>query len=199
MLYIHGSAVSAMLTTLATGVDACVTITLLDALVYSRTAFHHSVNYRSVIAFGRATEVIDNEIKLASLAALIEKVEPGRSRECRLPNPKELKATCVIAMPLTEASAKIRTGPPVADDTPEDAALPYWAGVIPLITTRGLVIASPRLLPFLSLAPRVLQVAARHRIDQTIDPLVLGLATRLEDQVLVERGKLDLRGHSVRE
>jgi len=136
-LYIHGSAVNAMLTTLATGIDACVTITLLDALVYSRTAFHHSVNYRSVIAFGRATEVIDNEVKLASLAALIEKVEPGRSRECRLPNPKELKATCVIAMPLTEASAKIRTGPPVADDTAEDAALPYWAGVIPLITTRG--------------------------------------------------------------
>ena len=136
-LYIHGSAVNAMLTTLATGVDACVTITLLDALVYARTAFHHSVNYRSVIAFGRATEVIDNEVKLASLAALIEKVEPGRSRACRLPNPKELEATCVIAMPLTEASAKIRTGPPVADDTPEDAALPYWAGVIPLITTRG--------------------------------------------------------------
>ena len=134
-LYVHGSSVSAMLTTLAGGVDACLTITLLDALVYARTAFHHSVNYRSVLAFGRATEVEGDE-KAASLAALIDKVEPGRSRECRLPNAKELKATCVIAMPLAEASAKIRTGPPIAED-PEDAALPYWAGTIPLITMRG--------------------------------------------------------------
>ena len=85
-LYVHGSAVSAMLTTLATGVDACVTVTLLDALVYSRTAFHHSVNYRSVVAFGRATEVTDRDEKLASLYALIEKVEVGRTKACRMPN-----------------------------------------------------------------------------------------------------------------
>jgi uncharacterized protein len=136
-LYMHGSAVNAMLTTLATGVDACVTITLVDALVLARTAFHHSMNYRSVIAFGRATEVTDKVVKLASLEALVEKIETGRSRECRPPNHKELVATCVIAMPLGEASAKIRTGPPLPDDNDEDRALTYWSGIVPIVTTRG--------------------------------------------------------------
>jgi hypothetical protein len=143
VLYLHGSSVSAMLTTLSGGVDACVTITLLDALVYARTAFHHSVNYRSVVVFGRGHEVVDTDEKLASLAALLEKVEPGRSRACRPPNGKELKATCVLAMPLAEASAKVRTGPPIADDNAEDAALPYWAGTIPLVTTRGERVPAP--------------------------------------------------------
>ena len=132
-----------MLTSLATGIDACVTITLLDALVYARTAFHHSVNYRSVIAFGRATEITDRAGKLAALAALLDKLEPGRSQRCRPPNDKELKATSVLALPLTEASAKVRSGPPVPDDTPEDAALPYWAGVIPLVTARAAPIPAP--------------------------------------------------------
>ena len=136
-LYVHGSAVNAMLTTLATGVDACVTITLVDALVLARTAFHHSMNYRSVVAFGRATEVTDRVTKLAALDALVEKIEPGRSRECRPPNHQELLATCVIAMPLTEASAKIRTGPPLPDDNDEDRALTYWSGIVPIVTTRG--------------------------------------------------------------
>ena len=136
LLYIHGSAVNAMMTNLATGIDACVAVTLLDALVLARTAFHHSVNYRSVVVFGRGRRVDDNAEKLAALAALIDKVVPERSTACRAPNAKELAATQLIALPITEASAKIRTGPPVPDDG-EDATLPFWAGVIPLVTTRG--------------------------------------------------------------
>ncbi len=135
-LYIHGSAVSGMLTALADGIDACVTITLIDALVFARTAFHHSMNYRSVVVFGRATRVDDRVTKLAALAALIEKVEPGRSAACRPPNDKELVATSVLTLSLVEASAKIRSGPPLAEDG-DDAHLPYWAGLIPLVTTRG--------------------------------------------------------------
>jgi nitroimidazol reductase NimA-like FMN-containing flavoprotein (pyridoxamine 5'-phosphate oxidase superfamily) len=140
-LFVHGSAVSGILTTLATGVDACVAITLLDALVLARTAFHHSVNYRSVVAFGRASLVSDPATKQAALVALVDKVEPGRSARCRPPNEKELAATSVVAMSLAEASAKIRTGPPV--DDPEDEGLPYWSGIIPLTTHRGERIAAP--------------------------------------------------------
>ena len=136
-LHIHGSVGSAMLTALAEHGQACVTITLLDALVLAKTALHHSANYRSVVAFGRGRVVDNRDDKLASLAALLEKIDHGRSRACRLPNDKELKMTRVIALPLTEASAKIRTGGPLAEDNAEDAALPYWAGIIPLVTTRG--------------------------------------------------------------
>ncbi|MEO6774230.1 MAG: pyridoxamine 5'-phosphate oxidase family protein [Kofleriaceae bacterium] len=136
-LHVHGSVGSAMLTALADGGPACVTITLLDALVLAKTALHHSANYRSVVAFGRGRSIDHRDDKLASLTALLEKIEPGRSRGCRLPNDKELKMTRVIALPLTEASAKLRSGPPIAEDDPEDAALPYWAGLVPLVTTRG--------------------------------------------------------------
>jgi nitroimidazol reductase NimA-like FMN-containing flavoprotein (pyridoxamine 5'-phosphate oxidase superfamily) len=140
-LFVHGSAVSGILTTLATGVDACVAITLLDALVLARSAFHHSVNYRSVVAFGRASLVSDPAMKRDVLNALVDKVEPGRSAGCRPPDDKELAATALVAMSLAEASAKIRTGPPV--DDPEDERLPYWAGIIPLTTVRGDRIAAP--------------------------------------------------------
>lgn len=135
-LYLHGAVGNAMLSRLAEGADACVAITLLDALVLARTALHHSVNYRSVIVYGRASRVDDPELKRATLAALLDKVAPNRSAECRPPNDKELAATQVIALPLTEASAKIRSGPPLADEG-ADATLPYWAGVIPFVTTRG--------------------------------------------------------------
>ena len=135
-LYIHGSAASRMLETLAEGGPACVAITLLDALVLAKTAFHHSANYRSVVAFGRGRRVDDQAEKLAALAALVDKLEPGRSAACRAPNAKELLATLVIAFPLTEASAKIRTGGPLPDD-PDDVDLPHWAGTIPIVTTRG--------------------------------------------------------------
>jgi hypothetical protein len=137
-LYVHGSSASRMLRSLKEGVDACVTVTLLDGLVLARSAFHHSMNYRSVVVFGKAREV-DGEEKLRALDSLVEHVMRGRSRDVRPPNEIELRATTVLALPLDEASAKIRTGPPVDDD--EDYALPIWAGVVPMKLTRGEPIA----------------------------------------------------------
>jgi uncharacterized protein len=141
-LYIHGSAVNHMLGALAGGIEACVTVTLLDGLVLARTAFHHSVNYRSVVLFGRAVRIDDPQAKLAALAALVDHIAPDRSSACRPPNAKELTATTVLGLPIAEASAKIRSGPPIPDDG-EDAELPYWAGVIPLHTSRGTPITAP--------------------------------------------------------
>src|SRR5271168_4601148 len=129
-LYIHGSAASRMLRTLAQGVDVCVTVTLLDGLVLARSAFHHSMNYRSVVVLGRAVAVTDIAEKRRVLAALLEHVLTGRSGQAREPNDKELAATLVLALPLTEASAKIRRGPPLDDEA--DYALNYWAGELPL-------------------------------------------------------------------
>ena len=128
-LYVHGSAASRMLRSLRDGVDACATVTLLDGLVLARSAFHHSMNYRSVVVFGKAREVTGEE-KLRALDGLVEHVVRGRSRDVRPPNEVELKQTLVLALPLEEASAKIRTGGPVDDE--EDYALPIWAGVVPL-------------------------------------------------------------------
>lgn len=135
-VYLHGAAGNAMLSALADGRDACLAVTLLDALVLARTAMHHSVNYRSVVVFGRARRIDDPAHKRAALAALLDKIEPARSTACRLPDDKELAATQVIALPLSEASAKARTGPPLPDEG-EDADLPYWAGIVPIVTTRG--------------------------------------------------------------
>lgn len=129
-LLIHGSAASRMLRTLKTGIDVCVTVTLLDGLVLARSAFNHSMNYRSVVVFGKATAIEAAEEKLAALRALSEHMIPGRWDEVRQPTAKELKATTVLALPLEEVSAKVRTGPP-HDDT-EDYALDVWAGVLPL-------------------------------------------------------------------
>lgn len=133
-LYVHGSAASRMLRSLKDGVDACVTVTLVDGLVLARSAFHHSMNYRSVVVFGKAREVGDDE-KLRALDGLVEHVVRGRSQEVRPPNERELRQTLVLALPLDEASAKIRTGGPVDDE--EDYALPVWAGVVPLKLTPG--------------------------------------------------------------
>jgi nitroimidazol reductase NimA-like FMN-containing flavoprotein (pyridoxamine 5'-phosphate oxidase superfamily) len=129
-LYFHGSVASRMLRTLREGVDTCVTVTLLDGLVLARSAFHHSMNYRSVVVFGRAREVTDRDEKLRALDALVEHVVRGRSREVRAPNEAEFRGTLVLALPIAEASAKIRTGGPLDDE--EDYSLPVWAGVIPL-------------------------------------------------------------------
>lgn len=131
-LYVHGSAASRMLRSLRDGVDACVTVTLIDGLVLARSAFHHSMNYRSVMVFGKAREVTGEE-KLRALDGLVEHVVRGRSREVRPPNEIELRQTLVLALPLDEASAKIRTGGPVDDE--EDYAMPIWAGVLPLKLT----------------------------------------------------------------
>ncbi len=143
-LYLHGSAASRMLKTLrAEGVPVCVTVSLLDGLVLARSAFHHSVNYRSVVVLGEAREVTDPDEKDAALRALVEQVAAGRSAVVRPPSPLELRATMVLAVPIDEASAKVRTGPPVDDE--EDYALPVWAGVLPLRMAVGEPEADPRL------------------------------------------------------
>lgn len=142
-LYIHGSQASRMLRTLSRGIDVCVTVTLVDGLVLARSAFHHSMNYRSVVVFGRAAMVEEHAEKLEALRALSEHMIPGRWDEVRQPSEQEMKATTVLALALAEASAKVRTGPPIDDE--EDYGLPVWAGVIPLRLVAGEPVADPRL------------------------------------------------------
>jgi nitroimidazol reductase NimA-like FMN-containing flavoprotein (pyridoxamine 5'-phosphate oxidase superfamily) len=141
-LYIHGSAASRMLRNLAEGVEVCVTVTILDGLVLARSAFHHSMNYRSVVILGKAELVTDADEKYAALEAFAEHVIPGRWPEVRPPTPKELRATSVLRLPITEASAKVRSGPPVDDE--EDYAMDVWAGVIPMHLSAGKPVADPR-------------------------------------------------------
>lgn len=143
-LYIHGSPASRMLRTLQGGVEVCVTVTLLDGLVLARSAFHHSMNYRSVVVFGTAAIVEGADEKLAALQAFTEHIVPGRWAEVRLPTRQEVAGTLVLVLPLTEASAKVRTGPPVDDEA--DYKLPVWAGEIPLRLTAGTPIDDPRLI-----------------------------------------------------
>ncbi len=131
-LYIHGSAASRMLRTLSSGIPVCVTVTHLDGLVLARSAFHHSVNYRSVVVLGTAKLVEEPAEKMEALHIFTEQVMRGRWDEIRQPNEQELKATTVLAIKLDEVSAKVRTGGPVDDE--EDYALPVWAGVLPLQT-----------------------------------------------------------------
>ena len=142
-LYLHGSRASRMLKTLSEGVDVCVTVTLVDGLVLARSAFHHSINYRSVVIFGRACVVESDEEKMRALEAFTEHIVPGRWREVRPPNAQELNATLVLSLPLAEASAKVRTGPPIDDE--EDYTLTVWAGVLPLYSRAGQVVPDPRL------------------------------------------------------
>ncbi len=130
VLYLHGAAANHALSALAGGAEACVTVTLVDGLVLARSQFHHSVNYRSVMVFGRAERVDDPDEKARALEAVVEQVVPGRATDSRAPTPAELRATLVVRIPLDEASAKVRTGDPV--DDAEDMGLGYWAGVIPL-------------------------------------------------------------------
>jgi nitroimidazol reductase NimA-like FMN-containing flavoprotein (pyridoxamine 5'-phosphate oxidase superfamily) len=142
VLYIHGSAASRMLRNLDKGVAVCITVTLLDGLVLARSVFNHSMNYRSVVILGTATLVDDAAEKLAALRALSEHIIPGRWDDSRQPNEKELKATSVLRLPITEFSAKVRVGPPVDDE--EDYSFPTWAGVIPLDVTVGSAIRDER-------------------------------------------------------
>ena len=141
-LFIHGSQASRMLRTLGQGIDVCVTVTLLDGLVLARSAFHHSMNYRSVVVFGNARVVDDPHEKLEALRALSEHMIPGRWDDVRQPNERELQSTTVLSLPLSEASAKVRTGPPL--DEEEDYELEVWAGLIPLRMVAGTPIDDPR-------------------------------------------------------
>jgi len=129
-IYFHGSAASRMLRLLSEGVGICITVTLLDGLVLARSVFNHSMNYRSVVALGKAFSVDAPEEKLAALRAFTEKILPSRWNDARQPNEQELKATNILRLPLTEISAKVRTGS--VEDDAADYVLPVWAGVIPL-------------------------------------------------------------------
>jgi nitroimidazol reductase NimA-like FMN-containing flavoprotein (pyridoxamine 5'-phosphate oxidase superfamily) len=142
-LYIHGSAASRTLRDLSGGIPVCVTVTLVDGLVLARSAFHHSINYRSVVILGAATVVAAAEEKMTALKAFTEHVIPGRWDDVREPNEQELKGTSVLALPLVEVSAKVRTGPPKDDE--EDMAIPVWAGELPLRITAGSPVDDPRL------------------------------------------------------
>ncbi|MEP6820175.1 MAG: pyridoxamine 5'-phosphate oxidase family protein [bacterium] len=162
-LFIHGSQVSRMLRTLSSGIDVCVTVTLVDGLVLARSAFHHSINYRSVVMFGRATMVEERAAKLAALFAFSEHVIPGRWDEVREPTEQELRATTVLSLPLAEVSAKVRTGPPIDDE--EDYELPIWAGVIPLRLVAGVPVNDPRLKQEIQLPRSVSDYALRLNRD----------------------------------
>lgn len=143
-IYIHGSVGSFMLRSLKTEIDLCFSVTLIDGLVLARSAFHHSVNYRSVIVFGKATIVTDEEERMEALQVLTEHIVPGRWKEVRLPNKSEMTKTMILSIPLEEASAKIRSGGP--NDEEEDYNFKTWAGVLPLKIEAGSPIPDARLL-----------------------------------------------------
>lgn len=157
-LYLHGSSKNRMLDVLAQGAPACVAVTLLDGLVLARSQFHHSMNYRSVVIFGHALDVIDPEEKQGVLSALCDHLLPGRSRESRPGTRQELAGTRVLALPIEEASAKIRTGPPL--DGEQDLTSDYWAGVVPLSLRTGSPLPSPDLRPTIALSTAVQQLGA---------------------------------------
>jgi len=142
-LYIHGSAASRMIEHGEAAAALCVTVTLIDGLVLARSAFHHSMNYRSVVILGQARVVSNRDEKLEALTALVNRFAPGRAERVRAPNPQELKATTVLAVPIAEASAKVRRGGPVDDE--QDLAIPVWAGVIPVrLEALAPLVAEPR-------------------------------------------------------
>jgi nitroimidazol reductase NimA-like FMN-containing flavoprotein (pyridoxamine 5'-phosphate oxidase superfamily) len=134
-LVIHGSAASRMMREISAGIEVCVTVTLVDGLVIARSAFHHSMNYRSVVVFGKAEMVTGENEKIEALHALTEHITPGRWADVRGPNALELKATTVLSLPIEEASAKVRTGDPIDDE--EDYGMDVWAGVLPITLTPG--------------------------------------------------------------
>ncbi len=159
-VYIHGSPASRMLTSLEQGIQVCLTVTLLDGLVLARSAFHHSMNYRSVVLFGTATRVDDADEKMAALKAFTDHVVRDRWDDVRPPNRQELAGTLVLALPIVEASAKVRTGPPI--DAAEDYALPVWAGEIPLGLTAAAPVTDPKCSPDMT-APDYVTTYRRER------------------------------------
>jgi len=133
-IVLHGSSKSRLMTVLGGGAPACVTVTHVDGFVMARSAFHHSINYRSVVIFGRGEAITEERAKNEALHAFMERLHPGRWDAVRPPNPQELKATAVVRIPIEEASAKLRTGGPL--DDPEDMTLDVWAGVVPVVLAR---------------------------------------------------------------
>ena len=142
-LYVHGAVASTLVRDLAAGVPVCVTVSLIDGLVLARSLYNHSVNYRSAVILGRAHEIKDADEKLRALEVLVEHAVPGRFEGARVPSPSELKATRVLRLPLAEASAKVRSGPPIDDE--EDKDLDVWAGVIPIRVRMGAPVPAPEM------------------------------------------------------
>jgi nitroimidazol reductase NimA-like FMN-containing flavoprotein (pyridoxamine 5'-phosphate oxidase superfamily) len=142
-VWVHGSSASRTLRAVGEGIPACLTVTLVDGLVLARAIFNHSVNYRSVVVLGTARPVTERERKLAALEAFAERIAPGRWADARPPTEQELRATSIMSLPLDEASAKVRTGPP--NDEEDDLALDVWAGVVPFETVRGEPVPDPLL------------------------------------------------------
>jgi len=161
VVYVHGSSASRTLRVLRDGAPACLTVSLLDGLVLARASMHHSANYRSAMLLGHARLVENEREKLAALEAIVEHVVPGRWSEAREPTANELKATAVLALPIDEASAKVRTGPPQDDE--EDYALPVWAGVIPIASQAAKPVPDPRMAAGTPMPPGVARYA-RARI-----------------------------------
>jgi nitroimidazol reductase NimA-like FMN-containing flavoprotein (pyridoxamine 5'-phosphate oxidase superfamily) len=159
-LYVHGSPASHALRSLAAGSEACVTVTLVDGLVLARSAFHHSINYRSVMLFGQGRLVTDPDEKMNALHTITEHVVRGRWADARQPNAKELKSTTVLAFTIDEVSAKVRTGPP--KDDKEDLDWPVWAGVLPFKTVACEPVPDPALAPGTPV-PQYVQKYARVR------------------------------------
>ncbi len=153
-LYIHGSVASRMLRNLAGGVRMCFTVTLLDGLVLARSAFHHSMNYRSVMVFGLAREVADPAERMRAFEAVVNHIMPNRFAGTRAPDEQEIKATSVIALDITEASAKVRSGP--VSDAEEDYTLPHWAGVLPMKLVPQAPIPDERLPAGIPVPPEVM-------------------------------------------
>jgi nitroimidazol reductase NimA-like FMN-containing flavoprotein (pyridoxamine 5'-phosphate oxidase superfamily) len=142
-LLLHGAAANRMLNAGAEGVPLCVTVTLLDGIVLARSVFHHSMNYRSVVILGTAIEIVEQEMKMGAMRVLVEHVARGRWSDARQPSDEELRVTRILSIPIDEASAKVRIGPPIDDK--DDYRLNYWAGVIPLGLAAGPPIPDPRL------------------------------------------------------
>jgi nitroimidazol reductase NimA-like FMN-containing flavoprotein (pyridoxamine 5'-phosphate oxidase superfamily) len=165
-LYWHGSSASRMLRNQTAGIPVCLTVTHVDGLVVARSGFHHSLNYRAVMAFGTAAKVEDLAEKEAGLNAFVDRVYPGRTDLIRGINTQELKATTLMGMTIEEASAKLRTGGPVDDE--EDYTADCWAGIIPITPLIGAPIADPRLKPGVAAAPEVGHFAEGAAFDQVL-------------------------------
>ena len=160
-LLLHGSTGNRVLRALCDGAEATVSVMHCDGLIVARSAFHHSVNYRSVVVYGQARELFGPE-KDKALTAFVEVVAPGRVDDCRAPNEEELRRTLVLAIPLDEASAKLRSGGPLEEE--DDWDLPYWAGVVPLVTTRGTPVPCERLAPGIELPAYLDRTGAPPRV-----------------------------------
>ena len=177
-LYWHGSSASRMLRTQSAGIPVCVTVSLLDGLVVARSGFHHSINYRAVMAFGRARKVEDAKEKEAELDYFIERIYPGRVATVRPVNSQELKATTLLAMEIEEASAKVRTGEPKDDE--EDYALDIWAGVIPIRQVIGAAENDPRLKPGIALPEHLRRFTDGARFDALVSESTARMAKAAE-------------------